>query len=341
MILNNNNVPEAQALDLFETVYCDEIYEIWELVGTRNFYFTYNPDETARFCISMFEQGIRPIEVKEHYENSKAGIQIDFPEKWSGFEVDTKNMTMAFVIPDKILATKSVWKVQLEARDEPIWMMLTIMNVSAAHELQNTISNIASENLVRDPKFLKTCKFSSQPNTEINNMKAYELSIVCFDADYRMDFDMESYSFITKDNLVTVLSTTWHASEIEIDNPSFDESLGTLVIENVLDITDLSNVAKIPTTKEKTQIPDWIRNNAEWWAGGAISDSDFVGGIQYLIKENIMEIPETTKAATPGVSQEIPSWIKNNAEWWSQGLITDDDFVKGIQYLVEQGIILV
>jgi len=97
----------------------------------------------------------------------------------------------------------------------------------------------------------------------------------------------------------------------------------------------------ISTQPEENIIPDWIRNNAEWWAGGAIRDSDFVGGIQYLIKENIIEIPETTKAATPGVSQEIPSWIKNNADWWSQGLITDDDFVKGIQYLVEQGIIQV
>jgi len=29
------------------------------------------------------------------------------------------------------------------------------------------------------------------------------------------------------------------------------------------------------------------------------------------------------------------------ADWWNQGLITDDDFVKGIQYLVEQGIISV
>jgi len=40
-------------------------------------------------------------------------------------------------------------------------------------------------------------------------------------------------------------------------------------------------------------------------------------------------------------SEEIPSWIKNNADWWSQGLISDDDFVKGIQYLIEQGIIKV
>ena len=42
-----------------------------------------------------------------------------------------------------------------------------------------------------------------------------------------------------------------------------------------------------------------------------------------------------------GDSAKIPTWIKNNADWWAQGLITDDDFVKGIQYLVEQDIIIV
>ncbi|MGD2107330.1 MAG: tetratricopeptide repeat protein [Nitrosopumilaceae archaeon] len=90
---------------------------------------------------------------------------------------------------------------------------------------------------------------------------------------------------------------------------------------------------------ETTQIPDWVRGNAEWWAQGAIGDSDFVSGIQYLIKEGIMTIPETAKTQSGEESKEIPSWIKNNADWWSQGLITDGDFVKGIQYLVEQGII--
>lgn len=92
---------------------------------------------------------------------------------------------------------------------------------------------------------------------------------------------------------------------------------------------------------ESTQIPDWVRGNAEWWAQGAIGDFDFVSGIQYLIKEGIMTIPETAKAESGGDSKEIPLWIKNNADWWAQGLITDDDFVKGIQYLVEQGIISV
>jgi hypothetical protein len=98
--------------------------------------------------------------------------------------------------------------------------------------------------------------------------------------------------------------------------------------------------AKPKTTPEETKIPEWVRGNAGWWAQGTIGDSDFVSGIQYLIKKGIMTIPETAKAE--GVeSKEIPSWIKNNADWWSQGLISDDDFVKGIQYLVEQGIIQV
>jgi len=35
---------------------------------------------------------------------------------------------------------------------------------------------------------------------------------------------------------------------------------------------------------------------------------------------------------------QIPPWIKNNAKWWSEGQIRDDDFVKGIQYLIQAGI---
>ncbi len=34
---------------------------------------------------------------------------------------------------------------------------------------------------------------------------------------------------------------------------------------------------------------------------------------------------------------QIPSWIKNNAKWWADGTIGDDDFIKGIQYLIQNG----
>ena len=35
----------------------------------------------------------------------------------------------------------------------------------------------------------------------------------------------------------------------------------------------------------------------------------------------------------------IPQWIKNNAKWWANDQISDEDFVKSIQYLVKKGII--
>jgi len=92
-------------------------------------------------------------------------------------------------------------------------------------------------------------------------------------------------------------------------------------------------------SESKATIPDWIKNNAGWWAEGLIGDSDFLQGIQYLIEKKIMVIPETTSSAK---SQEgIPDWIKNNAGWWADGLISDGDFVRGLQFLVENGIIKV
>ena len=37
----------------------------------------------------------------------------------------------------------------------------------------------------------------------------------------------------------------------------------------------------------------------------------------------------------------IPAWIKNNAGWWATDQIDDSAFVQGIQYLIQEGIIVV
>lgn len=49
---------------------------------------------------------------------------------------------------------------------------------------------------------------------------------------------------------------------------------------------------------------------------------------------NILFLSDAT-----GQENYIPSWLKNNAKWWSQGQITDNEFISGIQYLTQKGII--
>ncbi len=89
-------------------------------------------------------------------------------------------------------------------------------------------------------------------------------------------------------------------------------------------------------TNGEVSIPDWVRNTAGWWSAGQIGDSDFVTGIQWLITNGIMIIPETECGSEE--SSEIPEWIKQTAGWWSAGQIGDSDFVSGIQWLITNGI---
>jgi hypothetical protein len=92
-------------------------------------------------------------------------------------------------------------------------------------------------------------------------------------------------------------------------------------------------------SEKKISIPDWIRNNALWWSQEQIDDNTFIQGIEYLIKNKIILIPQIQQGTSE--SQEIPSWIRNNAAWWADGQINDETFVQGLEYLIKNGIIRV
>ena len=103
-------------------------------------------------------------------------------------------------------------------------------------------------------------------------------------------------------------------------------------------IIDLPISAKTGSSDNPSQnIPAWIKTNAKWWADGKIDDNSFVQGIQFLIKERIMKIPQTAQGSGSG-SNQIPAWIKTNAKWWAEGKIDDNSFVQGIQFLIKEGI---
>lgn len=89
---------------------------------------------------------------------------------------------------------------------------------------------------------------------------------------------------------------------------------------------------------EKKLIPNWIKNNAGWWAEGKIDNETFVQGIQFMIKEKFVNIPNLPYPAS-WMDKSVPIWVKNNANWWAADLIPEQEFIKGIKYLVEKGVI--
>jgi hypothetical protein len=76
-----------------------------------------------------------------------------------------------------------------------------------------------------------------------------------------------------------------------------------------------------------------------WWSEEQIDDNTFIQGIEYMIKNKIILIPQTQQETS--TSQEIPSWIRNNASWWAAGQIDDKTFVQGLEFLIKNGIIRV
>ena len=86
-------------------------------------------------------------------------------------------------------------------------------------------------------------------------------------------------------------------------------------------------------------VPDWIKNNAGWWADGIIDDNSFVSGIEWLVSNDIIEVPTTAVSGT--AESAIPDWVKNTASWWAGNQISDDDFVNAIQHLIKVGIMTV
>ncbi len=114
--------------------------------------------------------------------------------------------------------------------------------------------------------------------------------------------------------------------------------LGSLIQKLQSDGIKIVSIGKINLDSTTIIIPQWIKNNAGWWAEDQIDDASFVQGIQFLIQKEIMKILKTVNASD-AENKEIPQWIKNNAGWWAKGQITDSDFISGIEYLVNHKIL--
>ena len=101
---------------------------------------------------------------------------------------------------------------------------------------------------------------------------------------------------------------------------------------------DLSGNIGNGTFSVKVLIPQWVKIKAGDWCVGEVDDLTFAKVIQFLIYAEVID--------RPGVwGQEsvlgVPDWAKQNGCWWEADLISDEEFINVILYLIDEGIIIV
>lgn len=99
--------------------------------------------------------------------------------------------------------------------------------------------------------------------------------------------------------------------------------------------------------------PEWVKQSTSIWVNGQISDAEFLALIQNVLDNEILpneiQLDEIIKNTSKTVIQDIPElnekktaelipiWVKDRAEWWIEGKITDLQFLRTIHYLREVG----
>lgn len=281
------------------------------------------------FCVSLFVDAEAKIYIDEEYN-----FWIEYPDNWA---IDDKKIYV-----ESVPGVNSGTVIFPTFRDGVYWwehfVSISLQknsSIAINYEGEKLLDFVANE-------LKKGCELASfdyqgyqcanhetlkKEIINVNGMTAYQITDSWIEK-YPDDTSTKKISIVT--NFV-IGSNLWQIDSIMLES-RFDHGI-KITQESIQSFRFLDKAETI-----KPIIPEWVRNNAHWWADDQISDDEFVHGLQYLIKEEIIIVPYSIQESTDE-SSELPTWIKNNAGWWADGLISDDSFIEGIQWMIKQNII--
>lgn len=149
------------------------------------------------------------------------------------------------------------------------------------------------------------CSYIFGEKITLDGKTAMKLETECIGTD--LSFRMLTYVFATTEKYVAYVYSTNPSSDFENHLEEFEDSVKTLSINNLIDI--------------KYEIPDGISPKTE--------------------SQTQIDPPSLELDAGPSDEpiQKIPDWVKNTMQWFLDGVISEDEMIAAIQFLVKEGII--
>ncbi|MFB5645622.1 MAG: hypothetical protein ACE5R3_03365 [Nitrosopumilaceae archaeon] len=216
-------------------------------------------------------------------------------------------------------------------------------STDSQNNLSETISN-------EQPQLIpsSTQEINQKPKTHIPGFPALDKSPQYYIDRYNSEPDYESW-FDSQFPGQSIESVVGYSATHVPNFPSLDKSPQYYIdrynsepdYESWFDSQFLGqSIYEVLGFPDPVQVPNWIKITAEWWSTGKIRDSDFLDGIEFMIKNNILVVPYLSEPdAIP--DQDVPDWIRNTASWWAQDKISEDEFLNAIGFLIQNGIIIV
>jgi len=70
----------------------------------------------------------------------------------------------------------------------------------------------------------------------------------------------------------------------------------TFVFFSIIVVIGVAAIPLAHNADAESLIPDWIKNNAGWWVDGKVDDTTFLNGIEFLVKNEIINISSESKS---------------------------------------------
>lgn len=115
------------------------------------------------------------------------------------------------------------------------------------------------------------------------------------------------------------------------------ESTNTKLQNTIDDLKEKLNDEGISTSKTKKEIASFVDESKD--PQEYVDRYNNEESYKEWFDENYSDYDSIYEAV--GKREPVPDWVKNNVVWWSEGKLSEDDFVNGIEFLVKNGIIKV
>ena len=138
--------------------------------------------------------------------------------------------------------------------------------------------------LLQPPVSQKTHSFpSNHPfDSAIWKTGSYILELEYSGVQSSTQFSIQDTGEVAIPSWIKDLAIMW-VTEPLVTDKDFGRAIGYLIEHGVIEIPYTE-----PEGDVITNIPDWVKTNAEWWVTGKISDTEFTVALQYLIKKGII-----------------------------------------------------